>query len=113
MNPTIKLTDGKLYINNQLIDFSENIDQILEVNELIIYRFEITGKNINNRNVGAVTLEGEKKWIIPESKSALDFKSYHRIYINENNKLIALNWTGMEYLVDIHSGEITPHRFVK
>jgi hypothetical protein len=113
VSSTINLSSGNLYIDNVLIEMPEPIDQILEVEDLIIFRYKISGNYNNYRNVGALNLHGELQWIIPEIESSAKAKFYDNISINENNKLIAANYIGPEFIVSLHSGELEYYSFTK
>ncbi len=78
----------------------------------MIFRYIVDGKNITNRNIGAVAMSGELEWLIEESKSRLDFKEYTKMYVAKG-ELVARSWTGMEYIVDISNGHTDPYRVVR
>jgi hypothetical protein len=107
MNAPFRVVEGKLYIDDKLVGLPELVDQVLLINELIIYRLKLTGINICNRNIGAYSLSGELMWRIPEIESKLDFKSYDKMYVDDQGRLIAMNYTGPNFCVDLQSGSIT------
>lgn len=110
--PICEIRNGNLFLDNSKIDLPRKVEQALVVDDKVIYRFVVDGKNVSNRNVGALDFNGNTEWVIQEVNSKLDFKEYTKIRI-ENGELIASNWTGMSYKVSVESGNITPYKFFK
>ena len=113
MSSQFSVAEGKLYIDEKLIDLPELVDQVLLISDLIVYRLKLTGINVCNRNIGAYSLAGEPLWRIPEVESKASFKSYDRMYLDEQSRLIACNYIGSNYVVDLQSGGITYVSFTK
>ena len=113
MELPFKVLEGKLYIDQKLIDLPEQVDQVLLINDVIVYRLKLTGIKVFNRNIGAYSFTGELLWQIPEIESKASFKSYDKMYIDEQGRLIACNYIGSNYIVDLQNGSITYVSFTK
>ena len=101
-----KINDGVLFLNGKAVNLPRKVEQILVVDDNVIYRFVVNGKNVTNRNVGALDFNGNMKWVIEEVDSKAIFKEYDQIYLNDNNELIACCYIGMDFIVDLSDGTI-------
>lgn len=67
-----------------------------------------------NRNVFGYSAAGESLWQIQESPHGTqNDKPYTSLHINDNNQLIAGNWNGVDYSVNLENGTVTAVAFDK
>jgi hypothetical protein len=111
--PIGEVKNGHIFIGNSKIDLPRKVDQILIADDKIIYRFVVDGKDVSNRNIGALNFLGEPEWVIAEVDSKAKFKEYDRMYINEKGELIACCYIGVDCLVDTLNGSIKYVSFQK
>lgn len=107
--------DGKaIIINGKVIKLPYPSVQALILHGLIIVRVEPPIGEIYNRNILALESNGRLKWQISESPHGTEAdKPYMFISINDRNELIAGNWNGVDYIVDLHDGSISTKSFSK
>jgi len=95
---------------------SSCIKQIIEIGELKVVRkyppdTELANypQNKLNRNIEAYDQNDNLVWIVeeaPDGGENLD-KAYMKIWLDDG-RLIAGNWIGIDYLVDIDKGSVSP-----
>jgi hypothetical protein len=67
-----------------------------------------------NRNVFCYLPSGEILWQIQESPHGTQIdKPYTSLHINDHKQLIAGNWNGVDYSVDLENGIVTAAAFDK
>jgi len=93
-----------------------DIRQTLEINGLKIIRRYPSDEDIDsylqvqlNRNIEAYDGTGKLIWMIEECPVGGDGvdKAYMNIWI-ENDKLIAGNWIGLNFIVNLENGTVKP-----
>lgn len=109
------MSDCILHLANKNIELPAPIKQSVRVGQLTVIRVYPSDEMLNdypqdklNRNVYAYDESGEQVWQIqtaPHGGSGED-KAYMEIRI-DGDKLIAGNWIGVDYLVDIASGIVS------
>lgn len=91
-----------------------DIVQTIHVSNLTIVRLEVPSRTVCNRNVKAYDERNELVWTIAESPHGTQAdKPYMSIRIDPQGRLIAGNWIGIDYIVDLKTGAITPHVLTK
>lgn len=96
-----------------VIDLSRSAAQRLEVQGFLIVRIEPDVGSTYNRNVFALH-RGKILWQIEESPHGADKdKPFTSISLGMGGEVIAGNWNGVDYSVDISSGTIKVKNFRK
>lgn len=109
-----KLVDSKLFIENKLMDLPYPVGDVIECGNIFIVRVEPPIGVIFNRNVYAVNRDREILWQIAESPHGTELdKPYVGIYKDNNGKIVAANWNGVDYWINVFSGEIKTKSFSK
>ncbi len=107
------LNEGALVLNQEEVNLPYPVVQVLDFNDFVIVRVEPEISEIYNCNIFAVDGRGKIKWQITESPHGIEVdKPYTSISIMEN-KLIAGNWNGVDYVVDMKDGSIRTKSFNK
>ena len=97
---------------------SANIRQRINLQGLSIIRIYPSDNDLMNypreklnRNVAAYKENGELVWLIQECPvGGLDQdKAYMNIQVKDE-QLIAGNWVGLDFVVDLKSGNVTPYK---
>ncbi|MEE9444899.1 MAG: hypothetical protein V3V19_04460 [Cocleimonas sp.] len=100
-------------MNREEVNLPYPVVQALDFNGIVMARVEPEIYEIFNCNIFAVDGKGKIKWQIEESPHGTEVdKPYTSISIMEN-KLIAGNWNGVDYVVDIKDGSIRTQSFNK
>ncbi|RAU49532.1 MULTISPECIES: hypothetical protein [unclassified Pseudomonas] len=109
-----KIIAGQIFINENRITTPHPVSEALEKDNLVIVRVDPPAGVIFNRNVYGITANGEILWQIQASlHGTQQDKPYTNILLNPDGLLIAENWNGVSYSVDIRNGEITTIAFDK
>jgi len=96
-----------------------DIRQEIEIGDLTIVRKYPSEEGLKtcpqfelNRNIEAYDQNGNLVWVIEEAPDggANQDKAYMKIWLEEG-RLIAGNWIGIDYLVDVISGKVGPINF--
>lgn len=107
-----KLSDGKISIQGHEICLPYTVSKALSCLGLIIVKIDPPAGRFSNRNIFALSMNGEVCWQIQESPhSTQDDKPYVDISIDSSGALIADNWNGVSYLVNQINGNVTADRF--
>ena len=112
------MRDYILKIANESVELPAPIKQRVDLNSLIIVRVYPSDEMLKNyhrdelnRNIYAYDLSGELVWQIQEAPhgGVEEDKAYMDIrYVDD--KIVAGNWIGVDYLVDESSGVVAPNR---
>lgn len=109
-----QLQGGVLWIAGARVDLPYEVDEVLEMQDLVIVRVEPPVGQIFNRNVFAYTKQGLLVWEIEESPHGTELdKPFVGIRKGEPGELIAANWNGVDYSVNLKSGSIGVKAFNK
>ncbi|MFW3165845.1 hypothetical protein WBQ28_15260 [Pseudomonas syringae pv. syringae] len=109
-----KLRSGSIFVAGNLVELPYPVGDVKIVDDLIIVRVEPPAGEVFNRNVFGIAKSGELLWQIEESPHGTqDDKPFIDIAVNRDNKLVAGNWNGVAYHVDIGSGKISVDSFDK
>ena len=100
-------------MNELSISFDNEIAQTLEHEGCVIVLFHIPEGKVENRNICCVDEAGKILWEIEESPHGTQSdKPFMGVYFDKE-KLIASNWNGVDYLVDLDTGKISTLQFPK
>lgn len=111
---SFEVKNGSIFIADRRLDLPYSIGQVVKFNDIIIARLEPPAGVIFNRNVFAFTAQGDLLWQIEESPHGTEEdKPYVGIFLSQDGSLIAANWIGVDYLVNVQSGRITAKAFNK
>lgn len=109
-----KVKDRVIFIKGKAIELPYPVAESLNFGELVILRVEPTSGEIFNTNVFGFTNAGNCKWKIAESPHGTETdKPFTSISVSQNGQLIAGNWNGVDYAVDVRSGAIKAVTFNK
>lgn len=109
-----RVEDGKLFIGDKWIDLPYAVGDVVECNDSLFVRVDPPIGVVFNRNIFAVTRQGEILWQIAESPHGTEAdKPYVGIFRDRDGCLVAANWNGVDYSVDLESGGITTKAFNK
>ena len=110
-----KLKTTSCNINNKKIEFSAEIHQCIEVNSHKLFRIypndeqlESYPQDLLNRNIYCYDTDGTLCWQIQEAPHGEE--NQDKPYINiwkDNNKVIVSNWNGLEYILNMTTGEVS------
>ncbi len=100
------------------VELPAPIRQKIELQGIVIIRVYPSDDELDdypqeklNRNVYAYKVTGELLWEIQEAPHGAERdKPYMNIWL-DGDKLIAGNWIGTEYFVDLSSGEVKQTKF--
>lgn len=105
---------GTFFIGGSPIDFPYPVDDVLVCGDLFLVRIAPPVGVVFNRNVFAVSSEGRMLWQIAERPHGTQGDSpYINIYFDGGGRLIAGNWNGVDYFVDLASGDVSVCQFSK
>lgn len=111
---SFRVESGCLYIGGDCIDLPCTVGDVIVCGGLIVVRVEPPVGVILNRNVFAYTKEGRLLWRIEESPHGTEVdKPYVKIFLDVQNRLVAGNWNGVDYLVGCDDGSIIAKAFNK
>jgi len=109
------MTDNVLKISGKEIELPAPVKQRVEINDLIVVRVYPSDQELDafpqellNRNVYAFDSSCKLLWQIQEAPHGGigEDKAYMDISL-ESGKIIAGNWTGTDYFVDLSSGRVS------
>jgi hypothetical protein len=108
------IDDGAVSINGKVVDLPYPVAEALTVGELVIVRVEPTIGEVFNSNVYGFKADSSCKWQIAESPHGTEAdKPFTSISVSPDNQLVAGNWNGVDYLVDLMNGAISTVSFNK
>ena len=109
-----RIDDGILWIAGQPISLPQPVKEALHHNDRLLILVEPAPDVIFNRNIFALSMHGELLWHIDESPhgTAVD-KPYINLHCDKNGLVIAGNWNGLSYSVDLHNGTVSVAAFEK
>ncbi len=90
------------------------VAEALEYEQSVIVRVDPPAKELFNSNVYRFTLSGDCLWQIePSSHGTQENKPYVSIHTSSHNSLVASNWNGVDYIVNIEDGSVEVKSFKK
>ncbi len=96
-----------IQIAGQDVHFEHPVSELLLFKEMTIVRVETNAEIILNTNGYGFNKLGALEWIIEESPHGTqEDKPYMSIFISKEKKLIASNWNGVDYSVNLQSGKV-------
>lgn len=108
------IDDGVIYINDKKIDLPFPVAEALEYEQSIIVRVDPPAKQIFNSNIYRFALSGNCLWQIePSPHGTQTNRPYVSIYTSFYNSLVAGNWNGVDYIVNIEDGSVKVKSFKK
>lgn len=114
MKNRFEVRDGALIIANRRLDLTHTVAQILECHDTIIVRSDPPAGMILNRNLFAFTTQGDLLWQIEESPHGTQKdKPYVGLIISQDGLLVAANWIGLDYTVNVQNGKVAAKAFNK
>lgn len=114
MTLNYSIIEGVLEANGLQVKLPFPSVQALDVDGLIIVRIEPAIGAVYNRNVFALSENGNIEWQIEESPHGTERdKPYTSISVIGPSQLVAGNWNGVDYLVSLRDGSISAKAFNK
>lgn len=112
--PKYELSKGELSIDNNIIGFPYPVAQVIIVSNYVIVRLSVPQEKRFDRNVYALSFDGKAVWQIQEAPHGGNVpKPFMNLRLSEEGRLIAGNWIGVDYEVDLSTGQIRAIRFTK
>lgn len=107
--------DGKGFlVADQRIELPHPVGKVVSHEGLVIVMLEPPFGTVFNRNVVAFTEAGLPAWQIEESPHGTEpDKPYVGISVSDDGELVASNWNGVDYRVDLQDGKVTVRAFKK
>lgn len=105
--------DGRrLCVENKRIDLPYVICEALECGDQIVVRIEPPVGEIFNRNIFCFSKYGELIWQIQECPHGTEEdKPYVGLVCGDRGEIVAANWKGIDYSVNINNGAVVPRSF--
>lgn len=101
--------------NGKLVSFEYAVSDAAEVDGVLVVVLAVPPKVSMTENVFGVSREGELLWQI--KPCAANSTNPVNQYVGITGKVGAIariyNWNGMNSAVDVHTGKVSDHRFVK
>ena len=112
--PKYQLCDGELSIEERVVHFPYPVAQVIIVDSRVIVRLAVPSKERFDRNVYALSLDGKGVWQIQEAPHGGNVaKPFMNLRLSDEGRLIAGNWIGVDYEVDLTSGQVSAVKFAK
>ncbi|MCK1792767.1 hypothetical protein [Pseudomonas violetae] len=109
-----RIDDGTLLIAGQPVPLPHPVKEALRHKDRLLILVEPPPDVIFNRNVFALSMHGELLWQIEESPHGTEVdKPYVNLHCDKNEWVIASNWNGLSYSVDLHNGAVSVAAFEK
>ncbi|MGF6110198.1 hypothetical protein [Pseudomonas frederiksbergensis] len=109
-----RVENGTLWIAGQPIYLPYPVKEAFQHNNRLLILVEPAPDVIFNRNVFALSMHGELLWQIEESPHGTEVDNpYMNLYCDKDAAVIAGNWNGLSYLVDLHNGTVSVAAFEK
>lgn len=113
-NELYLVQDSQLWIGHQHIRLPYPVKHVLRHGDNLVISIESAPGVIFNRNVFAVSMHGEVLWQIEESPHGTQAdQPYMDVYCDQNGELIAGNWNGISYSVNLTNGTVCAVAFEK
>lgn len=105
---------GELFVGGELVEFPYSVAKSVRCGCLLIVMLDPPVDVDFNRNVYAVNGEGVVVWQIAESPHGGEgSEPYVDISMDRQSRLLAANWIGIDYFVDVEGGSVAPASFNK
>ncbi|MHA6196970.1 hypothetical protein ACX3YG_21675 [Pseudomonas wadenswilerensis] len=103
----IELRDGKLVFCDEVISLPHPVVKLVRGETKVFVMVEPPAGVVFNRGVYSLSHEGVILWQISESPHGeVKEKPYVDIFIDDRDRLIAANWIGIDYWVDVEDGSV-------
>lgn len=114
MTTSFRIEGGVLWIQGKAISLPHPVVDVKVLGKTVVAKVESDPGNVFNRNVFAFSADGELLWQIEESPHGTETdKPYVDIGVDKSGNLVAGNWNGVDYFVDIETGKIATKDFKK
>lgn len=104
---------GILHVNGQPVSLPLSVAECVDIGEVVAVRLDVPAGQVFNRNVFLVGGDGEIRWQIHESPHGTAADSPFMSLWVEEGTLAVGNWNGVDYDVDLVSGNIRARAFNK
>jgi hypothetical protein len=105
----------RLTINNNSIDLPFDIENLIELKDMIVIILDDnetlpSDSRLLDRNIYAFNKQAHEIWRIQQCPHGGEQpKPYMLIKKNENGELIASNYIGVDYIVNLNNGSVEPY----
>lgn len=107
-----KMEKRALFLGNQPVDLPLPVLEMVRVPGGVAVRVDAPAGQNFNRNVFFVDKSGTVKWQIEESPHGLEHDNpFMSLWISKEGNLVAGSWNGVDYCVNLASGEIHVQSF--
>jgi len=109
---TYEVLDGVLHVGGNPIHLPFPVAQSIGLIDAVVVRLDVPAGQLFNCNVYLVGADGGIRWRVHESPHGTeDDKPFMNLWLTENGALVAGNWNGVDYDVDLRSGAIHARAF--
>jgi hypothetical protein len=109
-----RVQNGTLWLADQPIHLPHPVKATLQHNDKLLILVDPAPDVIFNRNVFALSIHGELLWQIEESPHGTQVdKPYVNLYCDKNGTVIAANWNGVSYSINLLNGTVRVAAFDK
>lgn len=101
----IQISGQNLTIDGTTIELPKEVQSYVEISGLVVVLLQTEGRSPATNNVWAFTVNGQRKWTAePVQAASDDANTYVQIKI-EDDTLWAADWKGLEYQLNLETGE--------
>jgi outer membrane protein assembly factor BamB len=109
----IEINGSKVNIDGEVVSLPGDVADIIEFDNLIVIRYETEGKDPDSDNIWAIDYDGHLVWKAqPVEAPTNDVNTYVKIRAVKG-ELLASDWKGMEYKLNLDSGNPIESTFRK
>jgi len=107
-----KVDDGCLFIDGEAVRLPFPVVEAIGIDAAVAVRVDVPTGQAFNRNVYLIDAERRILWQIDESPHGTEAdKPFMNIWMADDEALMAGNWNGIDYVVDISSGRLSVKAF--
>ncbi|MWV40751.1 hypothetical protein [Natrialba sp. INN-245] len=107
----VSYTENNLQIGDNTVQVPYNILSVLIVEDVIVVlQNPPTNADDEERNIVAFNKNGNKLWTVESPSSGYRSPKTYTHIQHTDDGLIANNWNGYKYIVDVDSGDTTKYK---
>ena len=101
----IEYTDNVINIYGCVVECEAPIRDVQRIDNLVLVRLEFPIGAINNRNIFAYNESGQLVWQIQEGRNVYRDSPYTGMRV-KGDEIMAYNWDGADYRVNVEDGSV-------
>lgn len=105
----VSYSDDTLEIGNETVSFRHSIDDHICIGDFIVVLLRVPPNVDDPHNIVCIDRQGTIIWEIDTPDEGAYEQPYHFIKMCDG-RLIATNWDGYEYRVNVDTGAVTRHK---